>query len=184
MRYARTVATAGKSNKKRPAGGNRQSEIGGLLLDIEEYIRERVDDQIKWYDDKASKAQHKYKLCQVIEIIIAACIPILVNFVDGCILFQVLVALCGVAITIIEGLTALYKWHENWIEYRSTCELLRHEKYLFEMKAPPYGDSSSVENLFVSNIESLISAESNKWKVNNSKSISIKPSKDQSSTGS
>lgn len=153
-------------------------------MDIDRYIKERVDDQINWYDKKASEAQHKYKMCQVIEIIIAACIPILVNFVDGCILFQVLVALCGVAITIIEGLTALYKWHENWIEYRSTCELLRHEKYLFEMKAPPYGDSSSVENLFVNNIESLISAESNKWKVNNSKAFFIKNDNSQSSTGS
>lgn len=153
-------------------------------MKIEEYIKNRVDDQIDWYDKKATSAQRKYKICQLIEIVVAALIPVLVGFFDICPVMQFLVGLCGVAITIIEGIVSLNKWHENWIEYRSTCELLRHEKYLFEMKAPPYGDSESVESLFVNNIESLISSESSKWKVNNSKAYSVEGKKNQSSTGS
>lgn len=153
-------------------------------MKIEEYIKNRVDDQIDWYDKKAASAQKKYKICQFIEIIVAAFIPVLVGFFDVCPVMQFFVGLCGVAITIIEGIVSLNKWHENWIEYRSTCELLRHEKYLFEMKAPPYGDSTSVESLFVNNIESLISSESSKWKVNNSKACSVEVKKSQSSSSS
>ena len=153
-------------------------------MKIEEYITNRVDEQITWYDKKAGSAQRKYKICQLIEIVVAALIPVFVGFFDICPVMQFLVGLCGVAITIIEGIVSLNKWHENWIEYRSTCELLRHEKYLFEMKAPPYGDSASLESLFVNNIESLISSESSKWKVNNSKAYSVEGKKNQSSTGS
>ena len=153
-------------------------------MKIEEYITTRVDEQITWYDKKASSAQRKYKIYQIIEIVVAAFIPVLVGFFDICPVMQFLVGLCGVAITIIEGIVSLNKWHENWIEYRSTCELLRHEKFLFEMKAPPYGDSASVESLFVNNIESLISSESRNWTVNISKAYSVEGKKNQSSTGS
>ena len=132
-------------------------------MSIEEYLKNRVENQINWYDKKAISAQKQYKRLQFVEIIVAACIPLLVGYVGRFSWMQFVIGVLGVIITVIEGYISLNKVHENWIEYRSTCELLRHEKFLFEMKAPPYGDSESTEGLFVKNIELLISSESNNY---------------------
>lgn len=76
----------------------------------------------------------------------------------------------GAIIAIIESVTKLFKWHENWIEYRTTCELLRYQKYLYLTKSAPYNvEPETIDNIFVRNIENIISSENNKWKNINSK---------------
>lgn len=44
---------------------------------------------------------------------------------------QLLAAVFGALIVVIEGLQQLYQSLRNWLLYRSTCESLKHEKYLF-----------------------------------------------------
>ena len=39
-----------------------------FMLEIKDYIRDRVDDQITWYDKKSQTAQKHYKRIQIIEI--------------------------------------------------------------------------------------------------------------------
>jgi hypothetical protein len=41
----------------------------------------------------------------------------------------------GVLITVLEGLLHLNQYQQNWINYRSTCEALKHEKYIYLGKA-------------------------------------------------
>lgn len=134
-------------------------------MSIEEYMADRVDDQINWYDKKSTKCQRTYKILQVIEIILASLIPLLAAYSENHTMIAVCVGLFGSIIAIIESITKLNKYHENWIEYRTTCELLRYHKYLFETRSYPYAASEeTVENLFVKNIENIISSENNKWK--------------------
>ena len=137
-------------------------------MEIDEYIKSRVDDQINWYDQKSASCQRKYKLTQTIEIVLAALIPLLSAYSKDCVLMALVVGALGAAIAIIESLTKLYKWHENWIEYRTTCELLRYQKHLFVTKSSPYNiEPENIENIFVRNIENIISSENNKWKTVN-----------------
>ena len=137
-------------------------------MEIDEYIKSRVDNQINWYDQKSASCQRKYKLTQTIEIVLAALIPLLSAYSKDCVLIALIVGALGAAIAIIESLTKLYKWHENWIEYRTTCELLRYQKHLFVTKSSPYNiEPENVENIFVRNIENIISSENNKWKAVN-----------------
>lgn len=134
-------------------------------MDILSYLNERVEDQIKWYSDKATCYKTWYKILQTIEIVLAAIIPLLtgysvkvswIPFVIGCI---------GVLITIIESLSKLNKLHENWIHYRSTSELLKFQKHLFITRSSPYNNcGDTIENLFVKNIEQIISSENGQWK--------------------
>lgn len=137
-------------------------------MKIYEYINSRVDEQITWYDKKSLSCQNKYKIAQTIEIVLASLIPLLSAYSKDCTFIALVVGALGAAIAIIESITKLYKWHENWIEYRTTCELLRYQKYLFETKSSPYNnDIESIENIFVRNIENIIFSENNKWKINN-----------------
>ena len=45
---------------------------GDEILDINQYIEERLNNQIQWYSQKSQHAQKMYKIFQVTEIIIAA----------------------------------------------------------------------------------------------------------------
>lgn len=142
-------------------------------MDIEEYISTRVDLQIEWYDKKSSVCQKLYKRIQTAEICAAAIIPLLSGYASRHYLIPFIIGSIGVVITILESINKLNKYHENWIEYRSTCELLKYQKYLFMTRSFPYSsEKETIENLFVKNIEQLISTENNQWKIMNFKSLS------------
>lgn len=45
----------------------------------EQYMEDRVDDQIKWYDSRSQANQRWYKHLRSIEIVLAASIPFMVG---------------------------------------------------------------------------------------------------------
>lgn len=133
-------------------------------ISIEEYISTRVDDQIEWYDKKSMKAQKLYKRSQFAEIIISALIPVLTSFADLK-FFLILIAIFGATISAIESLVRLYNLHEDWIEYRVTSELLKYHKNLYLTRSGLYNETEeTIDSMFISNIENIISSENNKWK--------------------
>ena len=69
----------------------------------------------------------------------------------------------GVLVTIFEGLLQLNQYHENWIRYRSTCESLKHEKYIYLAGAGPYAAAEKPRALLAERVESLVSQEHAKW---------------------
>jgi len=69
----------------------------------------------------------------------------------------------GLMVTVLEGLLHLNQYQQNWISYRSTCEALRHEKYLYLGKAGPYASAQDPHSLLAEKVESLVSQEHAKW---------------------
>ncbi len=49
----------------------------------EEYLQERVDDQIEWHDKKSAWNQKCYKRLRILEIVAAASIPFLTGLIGG-----------------------------------------------------------------------------------------------------
>ena len=134
-------------------------------MNIEEYMTTRVNDQIEWYSKKSGDAQKKYKHLQTIEIIFAAAIPLLSGYTTKCNIIAVIVGILGAVIAIIESVSKLNNYHETWIQYRTTCELLKYHRYLYLTKSHPYNDSEeTIDNIFVRNIENIISSENDQWK--------------------
>ena len=141
-------------------------------MDIKEYMSKRLDPQIKWYDEKAMQDQKYYKYSQLIEIVLASSIPLLAGYSKYNFWIPVIIGILGALIAIIESVTKLYRFHENWIQYRSTCELLKYQKYLYMTKSSPYNtEEESVENIFIKNVENIISSENNQWKITNAEKI-------------
>ena len=129
----------------------------------EEYIERRLEDQISWYGDKAAWNQKWFKRLQVIVIVAAALIP----FVSGLaatdsIWDEFIVGALGVLVAALTALLGLYKFQENWIQYRSTCESLKREKHVFLAGVSPYSGDEAFE-LLVERVESLISSEHTNW---------------------
>lgn len=134
-----------------------------MNMSPEEYIKSRLDDQIDWYSRRSQSNQQWFKGLRIIEIILASTIPFLVSQIttDTPIL-RIAVGGMAVCIAVVSGLVSLYKFHENWIEYRTTAETLKHEKYLFLTKVPPY-DNETAFHALVARVESLISKENTNW---------------------
>lgn len=134
-----------------------------MNLAPEEYLKDRVDDQINWYDRKSQTNQRWYKWLRIMEVVAAASIPFLVGYMtEGEFWIKFVVGFLGVVVTVITGIIGLYRFQENWIEYRTTCESLKHEKYLFLTQSEPYAGEKSFP-FFVERIEALISTENTKW---------------------
>ena len=124
-------------------------------------IMERLEDQINWYDRKSLTNQRYFKRIKIVEIAAAALIPFLsasnlpkTTWITGAL---------GLLITILEGMLHLNQYEQNWITYRSTCESLKHEKYVYLGKAAPYAGSPDPHALLAERIESLVSQEHAKW---------------------
>ena len=129
----------------------------------EDYLRERVADQINWYSQRRQWNQNWFKWLRIVEILFATSIPFLVSYIGtetG--ILKLTVGAMGIAVAVISGLVTLYKFQENWIEYRTTAETLKHEKYLYLTQSAPY-DSDDSFRLLVERIESSISKENTNW---------------------
>ena len=57
----------------------------------------------------------------------------------------------------------LNQYHANWIAYRSTCESLKHEKFLYLSAASSYSSAANPAVLLAERIEGLVSQEHAKW---------------------
>ena len=126
----------------------------------EDYLKNRLEDQIKWYNGKSSKNQSMYKGLQLVSIVVAACIPFF-SLLDPPFLKYVVGAM-GVLLAVFTAMTSLYKYQENWIAYRTTCESLIQEKFLYTTGTAPY-DGKSPFNLLVKRVEGLLSQENSSW---------------------
>lgn len=128
-----------------------------------EYLKTRMDDQISWYDKKSQYHQNWYKGLRIVEIISAASIPFLAGYIkDAEPHFQTAVGFLGLLIAVITAVVSLCQFQENWVEYRTTCESLKHEKFLFLTKTDPYNIDMPFP-LLVQRVESMISKENTAW---------------------
>src|SRR5687768_1361016 len=106
----------------------------------EEYINQRVDNQIEWYSKKSKRNKNLFIFFKITEIMLALSITILGSLAsksDSNVGF--IISFIGAIIAALAGLLALLKVQENWIEYRATAETLKHEKFFFLTKAGDYG---------------------------------------------
>ena len=119
----------------------------------------RLEDQIGWYHKKSGSNQRLYKWCRGIVIVSAALIPLSANFE----MVGFLPAWLGALIVVVEGFQQLNQYHQNWITYRSTCEALKHEKYLWIGKAAHYAGEENPDALLAERVEAIIAQENSKW---------------------
>lgn len=117
---------------------------------IEEYIQDRLDKQITWYEEKSKCNKFRYRITEIIIITSGALIPLInsssilsVNTNgspqeipwSGLIFIS---SLLGFIITIVTGFSKMEKYFETWILYRTNAEILKREKFLYLNNAGHY----------------------------------------------
>src|SRR3954465_5741064 len=120
---------------------------------------ERLETQIAWYDKKSNQNQRWFKRLKVAQIVTAAAIPVGAaagvdpNVIGG-----------GGALSVgLEGLQQLQQYQQKWTTYRSTCERLKHDKYLYHAQAGPYTKAPRPDALLAERVEGLVSQEHAAW---------------------
>ncbi|HDC9821918.1 TPA: DUF4231 domain-containing protein [Staphylococcus aureus] len=132
---------------------------------MEDYVRYRLEDQINWYDTKSISCQKQYNFNKHIQIIAGALIPAITPFslVFNSMSFTIVISILGIPIVISQSISSIKKFHENYIQYRTTCEVLKHEKYLYLNNVEPYDNEKEPLKLLVLRVESIISNENINW---------------------
>lgn len=120
---------------------------------------ERLEDQIAWYNAKSIANGRRFKLLKAWTIAVAALVPVLASFGIESRTLAILTA----TIAIVEALQQLQQYQANWILYRSTCEALKHEKYLYLSTAGPYRQLPDPDRELAERVEGLVSQEHAKW---------------------
>ncbi len=102
-----------------------------------EYLDQRLDDQINWYGKKSAANQTAYKRLRLIEIIAAAAIPLPAVYSQETlhvgITIGVVIGVIGLMVAVLAGIVSLYRFQENWNEYRAVAESLKQE----DTRRPP-----------------------------------------------
>lgn len=129
----------------------------------EEYLSQRLDDQIMWYDEKSTKNQYIYKGLRIAEIVLSASITVMISLMEGPLYLKLLIAISSAVISIIAAVHGICKFQENWIKYRNTCEALKQEKFLYFTKAGIYSKTDDPFKLLVEQCERIMSTEHIDW---------------------
>lgn len=128
----------------------------------DEYLSTRVDEQIAWLSANSRRNQHRFRRLRLLELCLAAGIPVLAAYTDLHVGIRVTVAATGALVAIIAGALALWKPQELWVQYRATSEALQREKMLYLTGAPPY-DAGETFPAFVARVETLLGSENTTW---------------------
>ncbi len=134
----------------------------GKMISPDDYIEQRLNDQISWYDRKSSENQRWFKRLRFAEIVAATIIPFLSGFAGNSLAIRIAIGALGVVVAVIASLLALLHFQEHWLNYRATAEALKTEKFLFLTQTQPY-DKEDAFHLLVQRVEALLSKENTGW---------------------
>ena len=109
---------------------------GFASMTPEEYIDERLNEQIAWYDSAANTSKSKYLNYKAATVIGGAIVPVLVNL-DIIPYINIVTTIISLMVVLLVSLESVFHYREQWTNYRSTEQNLRNEYFLFVTQDGP-----------------------------------------------
>ena len=128
----------------------------------EAYLAERVDEQLAWYDRKSVSHKRWYYGLQLLTLVSAAMVPI-ISLASGELAVRIVVAISGSIAAIAAGAASLYRFREQWLDYRVAAETIKYERYRYVTGVEPYAGTDAFSR-FVNRVESIILEENRVWR--------------------
>ena len=125
-------------------------------MDTEKYLKDRVEDQLNFYEKAANKAKKKHVWTQTAIIILGLLVPVVINLptqwgtlqnLEGFI--KIVVTVLSLSLAIFTGISNFRKYGDLWLTYRMTEELIKHEKFLYLTSSGAYHENEKAPNDFV-----------------------------------
>ena len=131
-----------------------------------DYLQDRVVEQYEWHNKKASLNQKRFYVTETIALVVGALIPV-VNVLpvldpSSEVLknsLPLVNSLMGATIVVAVGAGKLWKFQENWLQYRALAEALLREKELFCYEVGDYQaaeDGVDLTKLLVDRVEDML----------------------------
>ena len=135
---------------------------------FEQYVKERYESQLQWYSRSATNNKKWYRIYQVGIAALSAVVTVTValGMNDGAgAAWHVVSLTTSAVVTVLATLQKTFRFHDNWVEYRTTAEDLKKERYYHEFLCGDYATAESPDQLFVERVEGLISQQNTQWNV-------------------
>jgi hypothetical protein len=134
--------------------------------EFQKYLDNRYYKELKWYDKESLFNKSIHTRLQWSIIVLSSLTPVFIIIdyaLNDNLYFTLISVISAIAVAIIASAMRTFKYYDNWISYRTTCETLKKEIYLYEAGIDEYAGSEDKESLFVKRVESLISRENTLW---------------------
>ncbi len=123
------------------------------------YLKSRYEDQLDFYGRRSAVNKWIYCICTLLIIVFSLSVPIVIAY--G--FHRDILVVVSSLVAILSSVIAAFRFHEKWMNYRSTAELLKRERPLYDSEVGPYENAVDREALFVKRVEALISREHIEW---------------------
>ena len=132
---------------------------------IDDYIKERFEDQRNYYDEKAIKYQKKWIRLNIALVLLAPLPIVVFSFISVPWYLTLLVVGSSYLTTVIGGILNLLKYRELWLSYRTTEQQMLREFYHYKTHTGNYREENEQKRfqLFVERIEQLLAQEHLHW---------------------
>ena len=134
-----------------------------MPLSAAEYIEQRLEPEIDYYELRSAKNKRCFHLASLAAIVASALVPVLAAADFD----RVVLATSGGVASVVLASLALFKWQENWLQFRGNAEGLKKERALYDTRTGPYRDLTDDEltELLTLRVEELISREHQVWQL-------------------
>ncbi|HVG19437.1 MAG TPA: DUF4231 domain-containing protein [Blastocatellia bacterium] len=125
------------------------------------YLAARLEEQGRWHSKKATWNKRRYYTVEIITILAGALIPI-INAVDGMSEYnrRLSSSLLAALVVTVVAISKLFKFQENWLNYRAIAESLKRERELFVNEVGDYrvADEKERTRLLVERGEAILAS--------------------------
>ncbi|GGU85032.1 hypothetical protein GCM10010275_20410 [Streptomyces litmocidini] len=123
------------------------------------YIETRIAQYQEWYDAKATRMKTMHLRMRTVSVVGGALVPVFVNLDLG--FARATATVLSVVVVAAISLESVYRYREQWKNYRSTEQLLGHERVFFETRVGPYRELGRREafSVLVARVEKAIANE-------------------------
>lgn len=123
------------------------------------YVETRLAQYQEWYDRKATKMKAMHLRMRTVSVVGGALVPVLVNLDLG--FARITATVLSLVVVASVSLESVYRYREQWKNYRSTEQLLGHERVYFAARVGPYHRLSERDafTTLVARVEKAIASE-------------------------
>ncbi|MFE5299480.1 DUF4231 domain-containing protein [Streptomyces sp. NPDC056632] len=123
------------------------------------YLDGRLAQYQEWYDCKATKMKAMHLRMRTVSVVGGALVPVLVNLDMG--FARITATVLSLVVVASVSLESVYRYREQWKNYRSTEQLLGHERVYFAARVGPYHGLSDRDSFttLVARVEKAIASE-------------------------
>lgn len=123
------------------------------------YVETRLGQYQGWYDRKATRMKAMHLRMRTVSVVGGALVPVLVNLDLG--FARMTATVISLVVVASVSLESVYRYREQWKNYRSTEQLLGHERVYFAARVGPYHGLSDRDafTTLVARVEKAIASE-------------------------